>query len=61
MKEIKDDTNGWRNIPWIYMDQKTQYSENKYKTGQKYGRINISNYYETRRYRTMISTLTNSY
>ena len=32
MKEIKDDTNGWRNIPWIYMDQKTQYSENKYTT-----------------------------
>ena len=32
MKEIKDDTNGWRNIPWICMDQKTQYSENKYTT-----------------------------
>ena len=32
MKEIKDDTNRWRNIPWIYLDWKTQYSENKYTT-----------------------------
>ena len=28
MKEIKKDTNRWRNIP-LFLDQKNQYSENK--------------------------------
>ena len=34
MKEIKDDTNRWRNLPWIhvFMDWKNQYSENEYTT-----------------------------
>ena len=34
MKEIKDDTNRWRNLPWIhvFMDWKNQYSENEYIT-----------------------------
>ena len=32
MKEIKDDTNRWRNIPWIYLDWKNKYSENEYTT-----------------------------
>ena len=31
MKEIKDDTNRWRNIPCSW-DQKNQYSENEYTT-----------------------------
>ena len=30
MKEIKDDTNRWRNI--LFVDQKNQYSENEYTT-----------------------------
>ena len=30
MKEIKDDTNRWRNI--LFMDRKNQYSENEYTT-----------------------------
>ena len=30
MKEIKDDTNRWRNT--MFMDQKNQYSENEYTT-----------------------------
>ena len=29
MKEIKEDTNRWRNM---FMDQKNQYSENEYTT-----------------------------
>ena len=31
MKEIKEDTNSWRNIP-CSQDQKNQYSENEYTT-----------------------------
>ena len=31
VKEIKEDTNRWRNIP-LFMDQKNQYSENEYTT-----------------------------
>ena len=31
MKEIKDDTNRWRNIPCPW-NQKNQYSENEYTT-----------------------------
>ena len=31
MKEIKEDTNRWRNI-YHFMDQKNQYSENEYTT-----------------------------
>ena len=30
LKEIKDDTNRWRNI--LFMDRKNQYSENEYIT-----------------------------
>ena len=30
VKEIKEDTNKWRNI--LFMDQKNQYSENEYTT-----------------------------
>ena len=30
VKEIKDDTNRWRNI--LFMDRKNQYSENEYIT-----------------------------
>ena len=32
MKEIKEDTNRWRNIPCSWMDRKNQYSENEYIT-----------------------------
>ena len=30
VKEIKEDTNRWRNIYTMFMDQKNQYSENEY-------------------------------
>ena len=32
VKEIKEDTNRWRNIYTMFMDQKNQYSENEYTT-----------------------------
>ena len=32
MKEIKDDTNRWRNKYTMFMDWKNQYSENEYTT-----------------------------
>ena len=36
MKEIKDDTNRWRNIPGsMFLDWMNQYSENEYTT-QRY-------------------------
>ena len=31
VKEIKEDTNRWRNIP-MFMDEKNKYSENEYTT-----------------------------
>ena len=31
VKEIKEDINRWRNMPW-FMDRKNQYSENEYTT-----------------------------
>ena len=48
MKEIKDDTNRWRNIPGsMFLDWMNQYSENEYTT-QRYLQIQFNHYQTTK-------------